>query len=330
MASPSCREPLTRINPKTFPKRQRRLEVAIVEQYENELCLLRRGADARGGGRRGIISGFSNNSRVRMIGKINRLHWPSGPAYFCGLTLPDDFERDPARVKEHFFALRHRLTRRFPNIGVIWRQEWKTRKSGNSKGELAPHFHLFAFKTGVDEIEFWNFLRLAWSELVGAADYENHLVHGTDVKLVNERRHAQYYITKYMSKDEGNFINADGEYISSGRSWGYFGDLDFSAVHVYTFNLYQIAALRLLLARLLRQRGSKWVDRFLEKPVHLGYRLFGITPADFTSPETDDPELRSIFNHLKRLLTSNGPKFQQPINQNSMRLKSVVEFNFGV
>jgi hypothetical protein len=98
--------------------------------------------DKRDKGKRGRIATFSRASRRRMmlfLAKV-RLAEDSLPL-FGTTTYPDMFPEDAAKFKRDLQAFLHRLKRRFPEAGILWRLEFKQRKSGENIGKLAPHFH---------------------------------------------------------------------------------------------------------------------------------------------------------------------------------------------
>lgn len=91
--------------------------------------------------KRGQIHEFSRASRRRMMHYL-ATHWLEGLLPLFGTTTyPDIFPEGAAKVKRDLQTLIERLKRRFPLIGLLWRLEFKKRKSGVNKGKIAPHFH---------------------------------------------------------------------------------------------------------------------------------------------------------------------------------------------
>jgi len=91
--------------------------------------------------KRGQIHEFSRASRRRMMHYLATL-WLEGLLPLFGTTTyPDIFPEDAAKFKRDLQTLIERLKRRFPLIGLLWRLEFKRRKSGVNKGKIAPHFH---------------------------------------------------------------------------------------------------------------------------------------------------------------------------------------------
>ncbi len=260
----------SRASPK--PETHPALDEGVVRIYTNDLEVKRYSAK-RGGARRGEIVGFSDGSRGRFLKKLNRLHWPEGICYFLGLTFPDDFP-SPQEAKRCFRALLKRIQREWPEFEDMWREEFKRRKSGAHAGQIAPHFHMFAWGISAELDDFIAWLRNAWTEIAGAADPVNHHEHGCDVKPVNDRKHAAWYISKYMSKSEND------EQIKGGRAWGHSSGLDFSPLQVIRMTQAKLAALRLLIEALLLQRGSSFWYKLMQYPMWLGYHVYGIAETE--------------------------------------------------
>lgn len=61
---------------------------------------------------------------------------------FVTLTYPDNFPGDPNAWKLHLKAWLKRLKREHPKAAGFWKLELKARQSGESAGQIAPHFHL--------------------------------------------------------------------------------------------------------------------------------------------------------------------------------------------
>ena len=93
--------------------------------------------------KRGKITGFSRSSqrRMRIFMATLKLDGEELPQ-FVTLTYPDVFPEKAEKVKEDLYALYKRLKRRWPDVGIVWRLEFKVRKSGVNEGMLAPHLHL--------------------------------------------------------------------------------------------------------------------------------------------------------------------------------------------
>ena len=91
--------------------------------------------------KRGLIHGFSRASRRRMMQFLAKIRLDEGLPLFGTTTYPDIFPDDAEKFKRDLQTLIERLKRRFPQVGLIWRLEFKVRKSGVNAGKVAPHFH---------------------------------------------------------------------------------------------------------------------------------------------------------------------------------------------
>jgi len=91
--------------------------------------------------KRGKIHGFSRASRRRMMQLLAKVRLDEALPLFGTTTYPDIFPEEAEKFKRDLQTLIERLKRRFPGIGLIWRLEFKVRKSGVNAGKIAPHFH---------------------------------------------------------------------------------------------------------------------------------------------------------------------------------------------
>lgn len=167
------------------------------------------------GAKRKRISGFSKQSRLRMMRKVSMLDKAKRPLFFT-LTYPDEFSNplDGKKLKEkNLKSFWKRLKYAFPKISCIWKLEYQERKSGEHIGELYPHFHLLVWGLyGVDLEEIRDFVAQAWWEVCGELS-EDHLQAGTRVERIRSHKGTMAYISKYMGKKEGGNLKV-------GRWWG--------------------------------------------------------------------------------------------------------------
>jgi hypothetical protein len=91
--------------------------------------------------KRGLIHGFSRSSRRRMMQFLAKVCLHGLLPLFGTTTYPDIFPDEAEKFKRDLHTLIERLKRRFPLIGLLWRLEFKVRKSGVNVGKVAPHFH---------------------------------------------------------------------------------------------------------------------------------------------------------------------------------------------
>lgn len=176
--------------------------------------------EKKGGGQRGPVVGLSRASRRRMMYMLCQTKKLEKPLMVT-LTYPDKFNQNPRIWKRDLKVFLQRLGREYPKAGAIWREELKVRKSGESVGQVAPHFHLLVW--GVEYVEMWRFVALAWWGAVGSAN-DNHLKAGTRVEVIRSADGVKRYAAKYASKSEGD----EDLYLEAckrgavGRVWGIF------------------------------------------------------------------------------------------------------------
>lgn len=93
---------------------------------------------------RGKIKGFTEASRRRMMDLMATIDAKIIP-FFVTLTYPDHFPAYSAEFKRDLDTLGQRFLRRWPGCFIIWKLEFKARKSGANLGKIAPHYHLFVY-----------------------------------------------------------------------------------------------------------------------------------------------------------------------------------------
>jgi hypothetical protein len=160
-----------------------------------------------GGGQRGAITGFSDDSRRRMLELMNKLSFES--MTFVTLTYPDVFPKDGKQVKDHLRRFRARLEKHFGKITVVWRMEYQQRG--------APHFHLILLDAPFI-CRWW--LSKAWVDSNDTKSMLNFRF-GTNIKGVAQKGDSKKiinYICKYAGKVEKHERNEENEWC--GRFWG--------------------------------------------------------------------------------------------------------------
>jgi len=209
----------------------------------------------QGGGLRGAVSGFSRQSRKRLLDLLNMVEQGAlSSGLFLTLTYPDAFPEDPKRWKRDLDVFLKRMKREYPGAVAVWRLEWQPRLSGQNEGKVAPHFHIIAL--GIPRLSL-RWLSVSWYETVGSGD-ERHLAAGTQAQRIRHRRGIMYYASKYMGKV------AESPDFWTGRVWGVVGR-DLLPVVLVTFVLdwsqfYKVR--RVLRGWLERKRGKKSWCRF--------------------------------------------------------------------
>jgi len=227
-----------------------------------------RGAKDRsssGGGIRGNITGFSRASRKRMIETMASVR-NTGGMLFLTMTFDDSVLMDlDSNLLPMFETFRRRFERAYPTWAALWRKEWQDRKSGDFIGTFVPHYH-FIIMTGVhyekQELEalsqsFAAWGKDAWHEITSSSD-ENHLVYGFDVSPIKSRKHAYYYVSKYIAKQDSK-----GEF--AGRHWGRIGRLDCSVSETFSLEESEYIVFRRLVKRWLKTRCSALPETASEK-----------------------------------------------------------------
>lgn len=243
-------------------------------------------------GRRAPITTFSKKSRNNLLRKLAKLRNFTG-GFFITLTYPGEYINTLEETHVHLANFRKRLLRRFPGAGFFWRMEIKPRLSGASQGELVPHFHLLLM-TGepMSQADMIGWISRAWWEVVGSNNLD-HLAAGTNVRVIENKVHAQRYVSKYAAKPS---INAWSR-IYPGRHWGTAGALDFACPLTVKLPLARLAELKRLAAKLLRARGSGYAKRLHRSDSEKGWSCFGLGDESLSSFSDvfDSTAMRMIF-----------------------------------
>ena len=144
---------------------------------------------------------------------------------------------------------------------------------GASRGEFVPHFHLLLLPAGepVTQETMAALIRRAWWEVVGSGD-PDHEVHGADVRLITNRRHANRYVSKYAAKQSTSHYETEW----TGRHWGFFGDWDFSPSLVVKLPLARVIELKRMAVKLLEARKTKYARRLHRSYAEKGWFTFGL------------------------------------------------------
>jgi len=213
-----------------------------------------------GGGERGLVSGFSQGSRSRMMKKISQLSKNFIPL-FVTLTYPADFPTDREVYKAHLHAFFTVLRHHYKKFGSIWKLEFQKRG--------AAHYHLLLW--GVPFSERDEVARL-WCQVVGSQDKNHFAFHlgllGNEhcVTEIRSWGGVVSYAGKYMSKLP-EVQEETGEYIT-GRIWGIRGFVPLSPI--LQFRVDMITALDFKKS-VMKQLGMNIKKR-------LGFWSFGFSP----------------------------------------------------
>ncbi|MCS4123141.1 rolling circle replication-associated protein [Salinibacter ruber] len=160
-----------------------------------------------------VISGFSEDSRRRLRGRLHALRRDAS-GLFLTLTYQ---HRDPTPdgAKQDLDTFWKRIRRRFPGASAVWKMEPHTEDENRG----VPHFHLMVF--GVQFIPV-QWLSKIWHDVTGERDYA-HRKSCVDLEpFVNEDGKLQSYMTEYMEEtyDEWPDAEKDGPWAETGRWWG--------------------------------------------------------------------------------------------------------------
>lgn len=190
------------------------LSVPYVEWNEGASRLkASRGSDGVqvGGGRRGPITGFSADSRRRLLQKIACVDRDAPLPMFMTQTYPDRFP-SPREAKHDLDVFYKRAVREFPSLGAFKKLEPQERG--------APHFHSLVW--GVPWFELFQFTVQTWYDIAGQGDI-NHLKfhmglfhpYRRCVEPVRSFKGVWFYAAKYLGKT----FEVDG-WEWPGRFWG--------------------------------------------------------------------------------------------------------------
>jgi hypothetical protein len=168
---------------------------------------------AVGGGRRGMIKGFSQAARRRLLELIACVRLDAVLPLFMTLTYPSKFPT-VERAKRDLKVFLQRMERRFPGIGYIWKLEPQLRG--------APHYHLLIW--GVDLMDLLGWTVQNWYDIAGDGDRNHYLFHAGVLKdskpcvsKVRSWRGVWSYAAKYLGK---TFKVAEWGSQWTGRFWG--------------------------------------------------------------------------------------------------------------
>lgn len=213
-----------------------------------------------GGGERGVVAGFSAQSRKRLIELVNRWRELKNIA-FVTLTYhdwPDDW-----RIwKNHLNLFLKRLAYHYPDAVGIWRMEYQKRG--------APHFHLIITNILPPIDDFRQFVTKAWAA-IAHEDSEYNGLYATNVKRVFSRKRAVLYVCKYAAK----LTDPDDENPEHGRVWGKHGMID-ETFHEYEIDRQFARQLKRAAAMLMQQANNGYLSTFIQLPDYKGWSIFGV------------------------------------------------------
>lgn len=173
-----------------------------------------------GGGARGVVQGFSVESRRRFRLRLMEVDWSAVDTAWVTLTYHDQWGESWQSWKRDLRAFQKRLDRsEFRCVFDTWRLEFQRRG--------APHFHLIcAWLSGFvpDFVRFRAWVRRAWAEVIGACEDLAHLRWGTKVVQVTRGSSGDGLgqLMGYICKDQMKVDQAvvKDRHVETGRVWG--------------------------------------------------------------------------------------------------------------
>lgn len=159
-----------------------------------------------GGGIRGRVSGFSKNSRRRLMRTLGQVDKEEMPV-FVTLTYPGEWDPNYKTWKRDLDRFLKRLVYKFEGVSGVWKLE--PQKRG------APHYHLIIW--GANYGRLLRFVADAWYQVVGSGD-NRHLLAGTRVEMVRSWKGVMSYSAKYL----GKVVEMPDGWENVGRYWGVF------------------------------------------------------------------------------------------------------------
>jgi hypothetical protein len=170
-----------------------------------------------GGGRRGVITGFSRGSQSRLRVALAKIVM-TFLKYFVTLTYPAEYSGDSRVWKEQLRRFGIAFRREYPKAAFVWRLEFQKRG--------APHFHLLTFGETGGVVNFRQWVAKTWYETVGSGD-ERHYKAGTSVEIPLSALGVAKYTTKMVAGELSKDRQATMEGV--GRWWGVVGAVDIPA-----------------------------------------------------------------------------------------------------
>ena len=150
---------------------------------------------AKGGGRRGIVSDFSNASRLKLMRvfaqvDLDKCQAAGVPLLFVTLTTTPDYWNRPGFVKQALRRLERQARRDFGDDfkGFIWKREL-----GEKRGML--HYHLVMFGPFLPELELRQWLAIHWTRALRSP-----VVLRVDVDEIRSADRIARYVAKYVAK----------------------------------------------------------------------------------------------------------------------------------
>jgi len=261
------------------------------------------------GSTRGTVTVFSRKSRKRMIEKfLKKREWKR--VCFVTLTYTDEVffgcKLSPSTVKRDLDTLIKRFRRDNSEIELIWRIEWVERKSGDYIGQLAPHFHLITDGYMGDIADYRREIGQDWYEILQSHDVDTRKPR-VDVQVAKNRRHAMYYLSKYVAKE----LSEDEEIIcelfhnqeqSMGRHWGTTRSWNIERGERIELSEEQFIQLRRYIRNHSKRRNRKFSRQLAKMSNRAGFSYYGL--GDELKFPDDTLPLYRLIEHIKEMYPS--------------------------
>lgn len=166
---------------------------------------------------RGKVTDFSPASRLRLLKFIATVDWNATKnGLLITLTYPPNREKRTNKQRQIDRAQFIRDVERHlgHQVSGIWRIEWKPRKTGITKGQIAPHFHIFLLR---EIFLHHKIVRKIWRRILSV---QGPLA--TDVRAAWNAELASFYCAKYLTKlNEKCSLDNSAYHNKEGRHYGY-------------------------------------------------------------------------------------------------------------
>lgn len=237
-----------------------------------------------GGGLRGEVRAFSDDSRMRLLQTVAAIPWDQlGAVLMVTLTYPGEAEyvpRSGKAAKAHLRAFRMRWERRWGPMQAVWKLEFQRRG--------AIHWMLCVVAPrGVSLTRLREWVSWSWWQIVGSGR-ETHKRAGTQVKVW--QGDPSWYFAKYATK--GGHLDKEYQHevpswmLDVGRWWGVWRlRPEWCRVSLTES---EFAALRRVVVRLRRSRG------------HRRYRVRGLRGCWLVSKEQSGQLAASLLRWLEQ------------------------------
>lgn len=258
--------------------------------------------EAPHGSTRGQVNGFSPRSRKRMIDALCKKSNYTRPL-FITLTYTDEslhptYASRP--YKRDIDALCKRVQAQWPDAGHIWRVEYVARKSGIFKGRAVAHFHLIVDGVLDDMADLRRTFRAWWWRVItdGKKFGPSPRV---DVQVARSRRHAMYYVSKYVAKEtKKNNIADEHQHNSAdtGRHWAVGGNWQQTALATIRLTRQEYIDLKRLCARYLKARRSAFARRLKRGSSYRGFSVYGLGGDSVEGLTIGAPTIMRMIDHV--------------------------------